>query len=69
MQSVGKIIEFDGYHGTLIDENNNEHIFSKDDLITKEVNIHDIVSFESEIFKTVDIELHIARFVRTIKKA
>ena len=68
MKSIGKIIDFNGYNGSLIDNDKQEHIFTSDDLISKEIKKNDIVSFDSELFKTVDIELYIARFIKKIEK-
>lgn len=67
-KQIGKIVEFDGFSGILIDKNNTKHIFSNDDLITKKLNKDDLVSFESELFKTIDNEIFIARFVKKIEK-
>ena len=63
MRIKGKIIEFDGLGGALIDKNNVRHIFSNDDLIEKNIKVNDIVYFESELLKTVDVKIYIARFI------
>ena len=63
MKQIGKIIECDGFSGSLINEEGVKHIFSNEDLITKDLKVNDIVIFESELYKTVEIEINIARFV------
>lgn len=67
-KQIGKIVEFDGFSGILIDKSNNKHIFSNDDIVTKDLTKNDIVSFESELFKTIDNKIYIARFVKKIDK-
>lgn len=66
MKIKGKIVKFDGVNGCLVDEYSREYIFSAKDLIGKDININDIVVFESELFKSVDVEIYVARFVKRI---
>jgi len=61
---IGKIIEFDGFSGTVIDSDKTRYIFSNDDLLSKDIKVNDIVTFEGESFKTVEVEINIARFVK-----
>lgn len=68
MKIIGKIKEFDGYSGTIIDRDNNSYILIKNELIDKDLKQGDIVTFEPEVFKTVEIEENIARFVRRATK-
>ena len=64
MKQIGKIIEFDGFSGILINNDGIKHIFTNDDLLTNEIKPNDIVLFESELYKTIEIEIYIARFIK-----
>lgn len=68
MKKIGKIIEFDGFSGQLIDKEGNKHIFSNDDIISKDLKLNDIVTFDSELFKTIEVEVNVAKFVKKIEK-
>ena len=67
-KSMGKIIEFDGFSGVLIDKEKHNHIFSREELLTKDIKVGELVSFESEIFTTVDNKIYIARFVKRLEE-
>ena len=64
MRKIGKIIEFDGYSGELIDKEGIRHVFTKDDLMSKSINVEDIVYFDSQLFKTVEVEMFLAKFIK-----
>ena len=64
----GKIIRFDGFSGSLTDDNNIVYIFSNDDLISDNLKINDFVSFEPEKFTTIDNTFYVARFVKKLEK-
>ena len=68
MKQIGKIIEFDGYSGTLINKEGVKHIFSHSDLFCDTLKVDDLVVFESELYKTVEVELNIARFIKKHEK-
>lgn len=68
MKQVGKIIEFDGFSGTLINKEGIKHVFSNADLISTDLKVNDLVTFESELYKTVEVEVNIARFVKKYEK-
>ena len=64
MRKIGKIVEFDGCSGELVDKDGKIHVFTKDDLTGGTVETGDVVQFDSELFKTVEIEMLVARFVK-----
>lgn len=64
MRKIGKIVEFDGYSGELIDKEGIRHVFTKDDLMSKSINVEDIVYFDSQLFKTVEVEMFLAKFIK-----
>ena len=66
----GKVIDYDGSFGSIKDNNQNEHLFSKDDILDKkDIKIGGIVTFEKEIQKNIEVPpVKRARFVRCRKK-
>ena len=65
-KQVGKVIKFDGFSGSLMDENEIIYIFSNDDLLSNDLKLNDSVSFEPEKFTTIDNTFYVARFVKKI---
>lgn len=67
----GKVIDYDGSFGSIKDNNQNEYLFSKDDILDKkDIKIGGIVTFEKEIQKNIEVPpVKRARFVRCQKKA
>lgn len=66
----GKVIDYDGNFGSIKDNNQNEYLFSKDDILDKkDIKIGGIVTFEKEIQKNIEVPpVKRARFVRCRKK-
>lgn len=66
----GKVIEYDGDNGTIKGVDGNNYILNKIDIIEKEeIQTNDIVTFDKEYIQNTEIEnLHIARFVKKLKK-
>lgn len=60
---IGKVVDYNGVNGFIVDKGNTRYIFTNKDLVSKDVKVNDIVAFESELFKTVEVELHLARFI------
>ena len=60
---IGKIIEYNGVNGVVIDKENTKYIFTSKDLVSKDIKVSDIVFFEKELFKTVEVEINLARFI------
>lgn len=64
----GKVIEYNGNTGIIIDKNNNEYLILKHNIKNnKEIAINDDVIFVPELFKTIDIEEKIATFIEPKK--
>ena len=65
-----KLIDYDGSFGYIKDNNQNEYLFSKDDILDKKnIKIGGIVTFEKEIQKNIEVPpVKRARFVRCRKK-
>jgi hypothetical protein len=64
--NIGKIIDYTGSSGFIIDNNGNKFIVSSNNILYSNPKCGDLVSFKIEIFKTVEIEEKIAVFVKKI---
>ena len=64
--NIGKIIDYTGSSGFIIDNNGNKFIVSSNNILYSNPKNGDLVSFKIEIFKTIEIEEKIAVFVKKI---
>lgn len=68
MKNFGKIVEYDGYVGTIVGMDGNRYMFVDVDLIDKEISCNDYVSFDKDLYKDVELTRFVARFVKRINK-
>jgi hypothetical protein len=68
MKKYGKILIYDGYVGNIIDNEGTKYIFTTKDLKDKKIVEGDFVSFNSEIFETVEIKEYTARAINKVSK-
>ena len=66
--NYGKIVEFDGNTGSIIDLNSDNYLLLSHELKDKKLNLNDYVIFKAEEFKTPEINENVARFVKKLKK-
>lgn len=67
-QIEGKVIEYNGNTGIIIDNQNNEYLILKNNIINNEnIAINDDVIFIPEIFNTIEIKEKIATFIKKKK--
>ena len=60
----GKVTNYNGSSGTIIDKNNNKYLLLNHNIINNEqINNNDIVTFIPELFKTIEIEEKVATFI------
>lgn len=64
--NIGKIIDYTGSSGYIIDSNGIKYIVSSNNILYSNPKNGDLVSFKIEIFKTIEIEEKIAVFVKKI---
>lgn len=62
----GKVVKYDGKSGTITDADGINYLFLASDIDTNEIKNGDYVTFQKEIFSTLDIEKNVARFVSKI---
>ena len=68
MKKYGKVLVYDGYVGIIIDNEGTKYIFTTRDLKDKKIVEGDFVTFNSEVFETVEIKEYTARFITKITK-
>lgn len=62
----GKVVSYDGNSGIILDEFGNKYIFLKTDLVNNDVFKGNFVTFQKEIFHTLELDKKMARFIRKI---
>ena len=60
---IGKVVDYNGVNGSIVDKDKVKYIFTSKDLLDETVKVDDIVFFEKEVFKTVEVEINLARFI------
>ena len=66
MKTFGKVIEYDGYTGTIKGTDGKNYLLLNKEL-EEEIKENDYVSFDIDIYKDVEITKYIARFIKKIK--
>lgn len=64
----GKVLVYDGYVGNIIDSEGIKYIFTNRDLRDKKIVEGDFVSFNAEVFETVEIKEYTARFITKVSE-
>ena len=67
MIKYGKIIDYNGSSGTIVDKFGNNYILNRNNVLYENAKKNDYVSFKEEIYKTIEIEEKIAVFVNLEK--
>ncbi len=68
MKKIGKVLVYDGYVGNIIDNDGIKYIFTSNDLKDKTITEGEFVSFNAEVFETVEIKEYTARFIKKVSK-
>lgn len=66
MMLIGKVLEYDGRSGIIIDENANKYLLLNQDIYDEDIKTGDYVKFEKEVFKKTYEDSLIARYVKKI---
>ena len=67
MKHIGKIINYNGSNGEVIDKTGKKYILSKNNCIYPNPQNGDLVVFKEEIFETVEVKEILATFVSKIE--
>lgn len=66
MKNIGKIINYTGSSGIILDNNGKKYIVSKNNISYPNPQNGDLVTFKIEEFKTIEVEEKIATFVQRL---
>lgn len=65
---TGKILQYDGYKGTILGKDNKEYLLLEHNIKNNEgLKEQDTVSFIPELYATVEVKELIATFVKKVK--
>lgn len=67
MRKYGKVIEYDGYCGTILGINGMKYLLLNQDLVCKGIKEGDIVTFFEEEVMTSNGNKKVARFIDIVK--
>ena len=67
MKTVGIITSYDGYNGKIVDNKRNVYELYKKNLLDETLKKGDIVEFENEEYKGVEVTKKLALFVKKYK--
>ena len=68
MKNYGKVTEYNGVYGNVKGIDGVDYKLLDKNVVDKNIKLSDNVEFENEVFKTPEIEVNIARFVKVLKK-
>lgn len=68
MKNYGKITKYNGVYGNIKGIDGNNYILLDKNLLDSDINVMDNVEFESELYKTPEVEVPMAMFVKSLTK-
>ena len=68
MKKYGKIVDFNGVFGNIKGIDGLDYILLDKNLIDIDVSVLDNVEFQSELYKTPEVEVQMAMFVKSLTK-
>ena len=68
MKNYGKVTKYNGLYGSIKGIDGIDYILLDKNLVDGEVNVQDNVEFESELYKTPEVEVQMAMFVKSLTK-
>jgi len=68
MKNYGKVKEYNGVYGEIEGQDGKSYTLLDKNIISESVEKSDEVEFETEAYKTSEIEMNIAEHVRVLKK-
>lgn len=68
MKNYGKITKYNGVYGNIKGIDGNNYVLLDKHLLDRDVNVLDNVEFESELYKTPEVEVQMATFVKSLSK-
>ena len=68
MKNYGKITKYNGVYGNIKGIDGNDYVLLDKHLLDRDVNVLDNVEFESELYKTPEVEVQMATLVKSLSK-
>lgn len=68
MKNYGKITKYNGVYGNIKGIDGNNYVLLDKHLLDRDVNVLDNVEFESELYKTPEVEVQMATLVKSLSK-
>lgn len=68
MKTRGKITKYNGLYGNIKGVDGNDYVLLNSNLVDGDVRVHDNVEFESELYRTPEVEVQMATFVKRLTK-
>lgn len=68
MKNYGKVTKFNGLYGNIKGVDGVDYVLLDKNLVDTEINISDNVEFEPEVYQTPEVEVQMARFVKSLTK-
>lgn len=67
MKNYGKVTKYNGIYGNIKGVDGVDYKLLDKNIVDKNIELSDYVEFEKETFKTPEIEINIATFVKVLK--
>lgn len=68
MKNYGKVVKYNGLYGNIKGVDGIDYVLLDKNLIDKDVNVFDNVEFEAEEYKTPEVDIQVARLVKSLTK-
>ena len=68
MKNYGKTTKYNGVYGNIKGIDGNNYVLLDKHLLDRDVNVLDNVEFESELYKTPEVEVQMATLVKSLSK-
>ena len=69
MDNYGVVTKYDGNNGEIFGIDGIRYVILSQNLLSKDIEVGDKVSFNREVFKTVEVEEFIATFIKKINES
>ena len=68
MKNYGKVTKFNGLYGSIKGVDGVDYVLLDKNLVDTDIKLYDNVEFEPELYQTPEVEVHMARFVKSLTK-
>ena len=68
MKNYGKVTKFNGLYGSIKGVDGIDYVLLDKNLVDTDIKLYDNVEFEPELYQTPEVEVQMARFVKSLTK-